>query len=34
MVADMESNREVTEALRQADRAAAAPYIDYPRTPG
>lgn len=30
----MESNREVTEAIRQADRAAAAPYVDYPATPG
>lgn len=29
----MESNRDAAESLRQADRAAAAPYIDYPPTP-
>ncbi|WP_040590163.1 hypothetical protein [Sciscionella marina] len=29
----MESNRDAEEAPRQADRAAAAPYVDYPPTP-
>lgn len=29
----MESNRAAAAALRQAERAAAAPYIDYPPTP-
>jgi hypothetical protein len=34
MLSVMESNADVARALRQADRAAAAPYIDYPPTPG
>ncbi|MEZ0577877.1 hypothetical protein [Nocardioides sp. MH1] len=29
----MESNADAADALRQAERAAAAPYIDYPPTP-
>ncbi len=29
----MENERDVAEELRQADRAAAAPWIDYPSTP-
>lgn len=29
----MESDQDIVRALRQADRAAAAPYIDYPPTP-
>ena len=33
MLSDMESDRDLTEVLRRADRAAAAPYIDYPPTP-
>lgn len=33
MLSDVESNREAAEALRQAERAAAAPYIDHPPTP-
>lgn len=33
MLSDMESNRDPAESLRTADRAAAAPYIDYPPTP-
>jgi len=33
MLSGMESNADVAEALRTADRAAAAPYIDYPPTP-
>lgn len=32
-VAVMESNRESHELLAEAERAAAAPYIDYPPTP-
>lgn len=33
MLSNMESNRDAAESLRQADRAAAAPYVDYPPTP-
>lgn len=33
MLSFVESNQEITQALREADRAAAAPYIDYPPTP-
>jgi hypothetical protein len=33
MLSDMESDADVAAALRTADRAAAAPYIDYPPTP-
>jgi hypothetical protein len=29
----MESDQDIARTLRQADRAAAAPYIDYPPTP-
>jgi hypothetical protein len=29
----METNRDAADAIRQAERAAAAPYIDYPPTP-
>jgi len=33
MLSDVESNQDAAESLRLADRAAAAPYIDYPPTP-
>jgi hypothetical protein len=33
MLSGMESERDLAAVLRQADRAAAAPYIDYPPTP-
>jgi hypothetical protein len=33
ILSDMESDQDIARALRQADRAAAAPYIDYPPTP-
>lgn len=33
MLSGMESESDVARALRTADRAAAAPYIDYPPTP-
>jgi hypothetical protein len=33
IVAVMESNPDIAQELRQADRAAAAPYVDYPATP-
>jgi hypothetical protein len=33
MLSSMESDRDLAGVLRRADRAAAAPYIDYPPTP-
>jgi hypothetical protein len=33
MLSTMETEHDVAESLRRADRAAAAPYIDYPPTP-
>ena len=34
MVADMESDQDPRQLLAEAERASAAPYIDYPPTPG
>lgn len=33
MLSDMESIEEIRERQRVAERAAAAPYVDYPKTP-
>jgi hypothetical protein len=34
MVSTMETTPDPRQQLREAERAAAAPYVDYPRTPG